>query len=223
MAGYHQRWHRGQHIGAVRRHAASGWMHRGTCTSPTPATTPSAWWTAKGIITTVAGIEDSPGYQGDGFGAASAELLRPSSIVFDSAGNMYIADSGNNVIRKVTAPPPPIRTSFRRTREIYNGGLGVTQGMADRLPKRSGLTTRWRSRWIRPATYILPTPNNNVVRKVTASTGIITTIAGNGNPGFSGDGGAARCWPNSAIPKAWRWIPPATSISRTRLTAAFAW
>lgn len=56
--------------------------------------------TASGIITTVAG-NDTQGYAGDGGQAASAELNDPSGVAVDSSGNLYIADYGNNRIRKV--------------------------------------------------------------------------------------------------------------------------
>jgi uncharacterized protein (TIGR03437 family) len=139
-----------------------------------------------GIITTVAGTEGAAGYQGDGFGALSAELLRPSSIVFDSAGNFYIADSGNNVIRKVTASTGNISTyagDFNTPGYTGDGkpatavGVGLNDPVAIAIDSAGNL-------------YIADT-NNNVIRKVTASTGIITTIAGNGTSGFTGDGGTA--------------------------------
>ena len=86
--------------------------------------------TGTGIITTVAGTESLPGYQGDGSGALSAELLRPSSVALDSAGNIYIADSGNNVIRKVIASTGYITTYTPET----SIPLAIP-ATADQLPK----------------------------------------------------------------------------------------
>jgi uncharacterized protein (TIGR03437 family) len=139
-----------------------------------------------GIITTVAGTVGASGYQGDGFGALSASLLHPSSIVFDSAGNFYIADSGNNVIRKVTASTGVISTyagDFNTPgytgdgKPATNVGVGLSDPVAIAMDSAGNL-------------YIADS-NNNVVRKVNASTTVITTIAGNGTSGFSGDGGTA--------------------------------
>jgi sugar lactone lactonase YvrE len=57
---------------------------------------------ASGIITTVAG-NGIQGYGGDGGAATSSELNYPADVVFDASGNLYIADDGNNRIRKVDA------------------------------------------------------------------------------------------------------------------------
>jgi len=144
----------------------------------------------KGIISTVAGVESSAGYQGDGFGAASAELNKPSSILFDSAGNMYFADSGNNVIRKVspsTAADPDVISTYAG---LYNGGTaGYTgdNGLATKALLSDPVAIAMDS----AGNLYIADCNNHVVRKVTASTGVITTIAGNGTYGFSGDGGPA--------------------------------
>jgi trimeric autotransporter adhesin len=58
---------------------------------------------ATGIITTVAGT-GAADYGGDGGPAANAILSSPSAVAVDAAGNLYIADSGNNRVRKVAAP-----------------------------------------------------------------------------------------------------------------------
>jgi len=144
--------------------------------------------TAKGIISTVAGVESTPGYQGDGSGALSANLLRPSSVALDSSGNIYIADSGNNVIRKVTVSTGTISTyagDFNTPGYTGDGGPATKVGVGMSDPVAIALDSAGNL-------YIADT-NNNVIRKVTASTGIITTIAGQGPTaaGFSGDGGRA--------------------------------
>jgi uncharacterized protein (TIGR03437 family) len=138
-----------------------------------------------GIITTVAGIEQL-GYQGDGSGALSAELNKPSSVVFDSAGDMYIADSGNNVIRKVTASTGNISTyagDFNTPGYTGDGGPAAKVGVGLNDPVAVALDAG--------GNLYIADSNNNVIRKVTATSGIITTIAGNGTAGFSGDGGRA--------------------------------
>lgn len=141
--------------------------------------------TGTGIITTVAGIEQA-GYQGDGSGALSAELMKPSSVVFDSAGNMYIADSGNNVIRKVTASTGNISTyagDFNTPGYTGDGGPATKVGVGLNDPVAIALDAA--------GNLYIADSNNSVIRKVTATSGIITTLAGNGTAGFSGDGGRA--------------------------------
>jgi uncharacterized protein (TIGR03437 family) len=146
----------------------------------------------KGIISTVAGVESTPGYQGDGFGALSAELLKPSSVAFDSAGNMYIADSGNNVIRKVTpstAANPDVISTYAG---LYNGG--VPGYLGDGKPATEAeLSDPVAIALDSAGNLYIADSNNSVIRKVTASTGIITTIAGQGPTAsnYFGDGGPA--------------------------------
>jgi hypothetical protein len=70
-----------------------------------------------GIITTVAG-NGTPGYNGDGIPATSAELFDPTGVALDAPDNLYIADYGNNRVRQVLLPTPPITVSPAR-------GLGV--------------------------------------------------------------------------------------------------
>ncbi len=138
--------------------------------------------TTAGIISTVAGNELA-GYGGDGSGALAAMLTRPSSVLLDSSGNMYIADSGNNVIRKVTKSTGNISTyagNFNTPGYTGDGGQATRAGLND--PIAIAMDTAGNL-------YIADT-NNNAVRKV-ATNGIITTVAGNGTPGFSGDGGRA--------------------------------
>jgi uncharacterized protein (TIGR03437 family) len=135
-----------------------------------------------GIISTFAGNEQL-GYGGDGSGALSAMLSHPSSILFDSSGNMFIADSGNNVIRKVIASSGNITT--------YAGNFNTPGYTGDGGPAtRAGLMNPVAIAMDAGGNLYIADTSNNVVRKV-ATNGIITTIAGNGTPGFAGDGGRA--------------------------------
>jgi uncharacterized protein (TIGR03437 family) len=140
-----------------------------------------------GIITTVAGtISAGTQYGGDGSGALSAALFKPSSVVFDSAGNMYIADSGNNVIRKVTASTGNISTyagDFNTFGYTGDGGPATKVGVGLNNPVAVALDAA--------GNLYIADSENDAIRKVTATSGIITTFAGNGTPGFSGDGGRA--------------------------------
>jgi sugar lactone lactonase YvrE len=131
---------------------------------------------AAGIITTVAG-NGSTGYLGDGGAATSAQLNNPLGVAVDAGGNLHISDSGNVRIRSASAAGT-ISTLVGGA--IGDGGLGVFGS----LNRPYGV-----ARDNAGNTYVADTDNNRV-RKVAAN-GIITTVAGTGEPGFSGDGGAA--------------------------------
>jgi uncharacterized protein (TIGR03437 family) len=131
-----------------------------------------------GTITTFAG-NGNAGYSGDGGSATSASLNLPERIALDSVGNLYIADSGNNRIRKVSGGI--ITTVAGNGYEGYSGdgGLATSASLSD----PSGVA-------VDPAGNILIADDlNNRIRKV--SGGMITTIAGNGAVAYAGDGGAA--------------------------------
>ncbi len=133
-----------------------------------------------GVITTVAG-NGTAGYSGDGGPATSAELSYPLGVAVDPSGNLYIADCHNVRIRKVT-PSGTITT-------VAGGG---NSGLGDSGPATSAELSA-------PDTVAVDSSGNlyiadlytSRIRKVTASTGIITTVAGNGQQGYSGDGGPA--------------------------------
>jgi uncharacterized protein (TIGR03437 family) len=131
---------------------------------------------SNGIITTVAG-DGTFGYSGDGGPATSAQLNRPAGIAVDAAGNIYIADSGNNRIRKVANGT--ITTVAGNGTPGYAGDGGVAT-LAE-LNGPTGLA-------VDPAgnLYFADTGNSRV-RKLLGP--IIALVAGNGTPGFSGDGG----------------------------------
>jgi uncharacterized protein (TIGR03437 family) len=143
---------------------------------------------ATGIITTVAGNLTSQaggfpqGYSGDGGPATSAKLYSPAGIAVDPGGNLYIADTYNNVIRKVTAASGIITT-------VVGGAVGYT---GDNGPAASaGLKLPMGVALDSVGNLFIADQGNNAIRKVTAATGIITTVTGNGTQGYSGDGGLA--------------------------------
>ena len=128
-------------------------------------------------ISTFAGINSQGGsYGGDLGPATSANLNRPTELAFDSAGNLYIADNGNNLIRKVD-------TSNIIT--TYVGGTGGTNGTAGRLSAPNGL-------WLDAsgALYIVDSNNARVAKYVPPSA--FSNFAGTEVAGFAGDGGQAK-------------------------------
>ncbi len=145
---------------------------------------------SSGLLTTVAGnYLSGSGYSGDGGLATSAQLYAPDGLAFDGAGNLYIADDGNNVIRKVTASTGIITT-------VAGQGPPATYGYAgDGGPATSALLNDPEGLTVDAAGNIyIADASNLLIRKVNASTGIITTAAGvfnGGTESYTGDGGAA--------------------------------
>ncbi len=135
-----------------------------------------------GLINTVAG-KSTAGYSGDNGAAVSAQLAGPYDVVVDSAGNFYIADTGNNVIRKVTASTGMISTVAGNGTAGYSGDGGAATSAEINGATNVALDSAGNL-------YIADTGNNRI-RKVTVSTGIISTAAGNGTMGYSGDNEAA--------------------------------
>ena len=135
-----------------------------------------------GIITTVAG-NGIEGFGGDLGLATAASLNSPNAIVADGSQNIYIADSGNHRIRRVDAKTGTIATVAGNGVED-SSSEGVS-AVASSLAYPSGIALDGNGNF-----YIADTLNHRVHKVDT--TGIITTMAGNGTAGFSGDGGAAK-------------------------------
>jgi len=132
-----------------------------------------------GIINTIAGT-GSVGYSGDGGAATSATLAGPTAVALDAAGNVYIADTDNFCIRKITGAT--ISTVAGNGMEAYSGDGGLATAASLDLPQGVAVDSAGNI-------YIADT-NNQRVRKVAATTGIITTIAGTGVSAFNSDGAA---------------------------------
>ena len=133
-----------------------------------------------GSIATVAG-NGTPGYSGDGSSAANAMLNFPVAVAVDTAGNLYIADTNNSAIRKVSTSGT-ISTVAGNGLQGYSGDQGPAT--AARLNDPQGVAVDSAGKL-----YIADTGNNRV--RTVAGNGAIATLAGNGLPGNSGDGGPA--------------------------------
>ena len=132
-----------------------------------------------GVITTVAG----GGSGGDGGPATAASLRGPVAVVLDASGDLFFTDSVDNRVREVDASSGLIRTVAGNGSAAFSGdggpaslaGLNSPQGLARDAA----------------GNLYIADQNNNRVREVDASSGLIRTVAGNGSAAFSGDGGPA--------------------------------
>jgi len=133
-----------------------------------------------GQITTFSG-NGRQGYSGDNIKAIHSRLSRPEGLDGDAAGNIYVADSFNHRIRKIS-PDGVITTIAGTGTNGYTGdkSLAIHADIAGPMDVKLGPSG---------AIYILER-DNHCVRRITDD-GIIVTIAGNGKAGFSGDGGPA--------------------------------
>ena len=134
-----------------------------------------------GIITVVAGNR-LRGYGGDGGPAARAALRLPVGVVLDRQGNLYIADDNNHRIRRVDRQGI-ITTVAGNGVPAFAGDGGPATAASLNSPRFLALD--------QAGNLYISDSNNHRVRKVTPA-GIISTFAGNGRRGFSGDGGQAR-------------------------------
>jgi len=147
---------------------------------------------ADGTIRLVAG-NGTATYEGDGLPAPSAGLANPGGLAFDASGNLYIADRGNLVVRRVDAASGVITT-------VAGTGLSTGQVVGGNPPAPlgdGGLATAATFSGLGDLTVdaagavIVADTGNDCVRKFTVG-GTISTIAGQaGNGGFGGDGGSA--------------------------------
>jgi sugar lactone lactonase YvrE len=135
-----------------------------------------------GTIVTAAG-NGTPGDSGDGGAPASAELSSLTGIAVDSAGNSYIADTGNNVVRKISAANGTITTVAGNGTAGFSGDGGAATSAELNLPQGVAVDSA--------GNLYIADGNNERIRFVSAATGTITTIAGNGTGVFSGDNGPA--------------------------------
>ena len=149
--------------------------------------------TGPGIITTIAG-NGNPAYSGDGNLASKATLNGPNGVAVDGAGNVYIADTANNVIRMISAATGDIST-------VAGNNLGTicatgsTDAVGDGCPAtQATLSAPWSVTVDTGGNLYIADTFNHRIREISVSTGTIATLAGtgyatpNGDGGYNGDG-----------------------------------
>ena len=155
------------------------------------------------VISTIAGT-GTASYSGDGGQATSAAINTPCGIVIDSSGNVYFSNNGNNRVRKITASTGIIATYAGNGASGYSGDGGAATSVAVYGPNglsidSSGTATNniyITVHYLIDITHLvgnlyIADQGNHRIRKVTASTSVISTIAGTGSTTYSGDNGPA--------------------------------
>ncbi len=137
--------------------------------------------TPDGAITAFAGTGQA-GYSGDGGASSGAQLDSPVGLALDGEGNLYVADSGNNRIRKVDVRG--VITTVAGSSSDYGDSGDGGKAVEARLSLPFGVAVG------RDGAVFIADTGNNRLRKVTAA-GVIVGLAGTGRAGFVGDGGPA--------------------------------
>jgi mucin-19 len=133
-----------------------------------------------GMVSTLAGLSGTPG-SADGTGT-NARLRSPAGLDVDAAGNIYVADTGNNTARMIT--PAGVVTTLAGTAGIAGYADGISN--AAQFSEPTGITP------VPPGNVFLTDDNNNAIRKI-APGGVTTTFAGSAGAGsVDGTGSAAR-------------------------------
>ncbi len=133
-----------------------------------------------GVITTIAGT-GVLAYGGDGGQATAAKLGLPSGIALDSTGNVLIADFFNSRIRRIDVATGVITTIAGTGTAGYGGDNGQATAAKLKFPLDVAVDNQ--------DNVLIADKNNHRIRKIDAATGVITTLAGTGATGYSGDGG----------------------------------
>lgn len=135
-----------------------------------------------GIISTIAGT-GTAGYNGDGIAATAAQINGPCGIIFDNAGNIYVAEYGGARVRKINIGTGNISTIAGTGTAGYNG-----DGIAATTAQLAGCAY---IKFDAAENMFIGEGSNQRVREIIKSTGLISTVAGTGTAGYNGDGIAA--------------------------------
>ncbi|HEX6548691.1 MAG TPA: LuxR C-terminal-related transcriptional regulator [Candidatus Dormibacteraeota bacterium] len=142
----------------------------------------SVWRLSNGALSRFAGT-GTAGFAGDGLAAISAQFTEPTGLAFDRAGNLFVADTGNNRVSRIDRATGII-TTIAGSDSIYGYSGDGGPGTRARLALPMGLAVD------AAGDLFIADTENNRVRRVDRQ-GVITTIAGTGTAGFGGDGGPA--------------------------------
>jgi DNA-binding beta-propeller fold protein YncE len=134
------------------------------------------------IITTVAGTGER-GFAGDGGPAVRAQLNGPFDVGFDPAGNLYFSDTFNHRIRRIDRRSGIISTVAGNGMAGYSGDGGPAVAASFNEPYGIAIDSH--------RNIYVADRHNHCVRRIDGTSGIVTTFAGNGAAGYSGDGGPA--------------------------------
>jgi sugar lactone lactonase YvrE len=146
---------------------------------------------SSGVITTIAGLgADQPGYSGDGSAANAARLSAPTGVAVDANGNIYIADGGNHRVRKVSNGIITLVGGTGAQGYSGDGGPATTA----RFSSIKGIAVD------KNGNVFVADASNNAIRKIDGRTQVVTTLAGKGIAGYSGDGGPAA---NATLSNPW--------------------
>ena len=137
---------------------------------------------ATGIISTIAGLGNFIYFDGDGGPAVNANIVFPAGIKVDASGNIYFSDYGNARIRKIDGATGIINTIAGDGTNTFGGDNGPATNAE--LNHAFVLTLN------AAGDIFIADKDNNRIRKIDATTGIISTVAGDGTASFGGDGGA---------------------------------
>ncbi len=133
-------------------------------------------------ISTLAG-NGKAGYAGDGGKATEATLNQPFGVIVGPAGNVWFCDTNNHAIRRVDRETGLITTAVGTGKKGYSGDGGKAPEVTMNEPYEIRFHQDGDLFWVERL--------NHIVRKMDSKTSIVTTVAGSGKAGFSGDGGPA--------------------------------
>lgn len=133
-------------------------------------------------IETIAGTGE-PGFSGDEAPALEAQLDNPFGVIVSPDGDIIFCDTGNHVIRRISRKSGQIDTLVGTGEQGYSGDGGN--------PKKAKLYEPYEVRFHESGDLYWVEMKNHMVRRLDARTNTVETVAGNGEAGFSGDGGLA--------------------------------
>ena len=133
-------------------------------------------------VTTLVGL-GTPGYSGDGGPALDAEINNPYGLNVGPDGSLYFCEVDNHCVRKLNTRTQELSTFAGNLRTGYSGD--------GRLASEASMNQPYELEFDAAGNMFVVEMQNHVVRRVDAKTRIITTVAGTGTAGFSGDGGPA--------------------------------